>query len=329
MSQTKSVKATVIIPTKNPGSIFHEVINSVLSQATDFEFDVIVIDSGSESDFLDSIQSQPVKLIEIEPSSFGHGKTRNLGIETARSEYVVLITHDSTPKDDTWLRNLVNSMDSNPNAAGGFGRHDPYADCDLFTVRNLSNHFEQISKNPISKVLDWEEYAHNESLRQRLHFFSNNNSILRKSIWDRIPFPDVEFAEDQQWAKLVIEAGLSTIYISDAVVLHSHNYSVMDNFRRAFDESKSFRKYFGYRLGKNFLFAMTSTLGLTIIDLKYGLKNIKSAKDLKSILRMPVMNASRSLGHYFGTKYDINSTILAQSFSYDRRLFSGRRKGRL
>lgn len=71
---------------------------------------------------------------------------------------------------------------------------------------------------------------------------------MRKSVWETIPYPDVEFAEDQLWARAVIEAGYKKAYCADAVVIHSHDYRLREQFSRAFDESRNFRKYFGYLL---------------------------------------------------------------------------------
>jgi rhamnosyltransferase len=41
------MKLSVIIPVKNPGALFHQVLSAVLAQDTDFNFEVLVIDSGS------------------------------------------------------------------------------------------------------------------------------------------------------------------------------------------------------------------------------------------------------------------------------------------
>jgi Glycosyltransferases involved in cell wall biogenesis len=88
------LKVSIIIPTKNPGTIFSKVISRVLEQKTNFSFDVLVIDSGSTDgtqDYIRRIVDPRLRLMEIPAGEFGHGKTRNLGISSTSGEYVVLM----------------------------------------------------------------------------------------------------------------------------------------------------------------------------------------------------------------------------------------------
>ncbi|MEJ8575004.1 glycosyltransferase family 2 protein, partial [Microbaculum marinum] len=100
----------------------------------------------------------------------------------------------------------------------------------------------------VSRDTDPVRYESDPGWRQFLHFYSDNNSCLRRSVWEKIPYPDVEFAEDQIWAHRVIEAGYAKAYADDAVVRHSHDYGPLERFQRAFDESNAFRVLFGYSL---------------------------------------------------------------------------------
>jgi cellulose synthase/poly-beta-1,6-N-acetylglucosamine synthase-like glycosyltransferase len=50
------------------------------------------------------------------------------------------------------------------------------------------------------------------------------NSCIRRQAWERIPFPEIDFGEDQAWAFEVQKAGLATGYAAEAVVRHSHDY---------------------------------------------------------------------------------------------------------
>ena len=89
------MKASVIIPTKNPGDIFHEVLTMVLSQETDFPYEILVIDSGSTDGTIAYIKQHPtVRLHQIEPLEFGHGKTRNQAIAMTSGEFIAMLTHD-------------------------------------------------------------------------------------------------------------------------------------------------------------------------------------------------------------------------------------------
>src|SRR5690349_7580189 len=78
-----ALKASVVIPTKNPGPIFRQVLAAVCSQETPFDYDVLVVDSGSTDgsvEFVREFADPRVRLMQIKPTEFGHGKTRNLAI---------------------------------------------------------------------------------------------------------------------------------------------------------------------------------------------------------------------------------------------------------
>ena len=83
---------SIVIPTKNAGDLLDKVLNAVFTQKTDYTYEVICIDSGSSDNTLDVIGRYPVKLYQIAPSEFGHGKTRNFGASKGTGKFIVFIT---------------------------------------------------------------------------------------------------------------------------------------------------------------------------------------------------------------------------------------------
>lgn len=49
---------------------------------------------------------------------------------------------------------------------------------------------------------------------------------MPRKIWEKYPYDDVNFAEDQIWAKKMIELGYKKLYCPYAAVYHSHNYEL-------------------------------------------------------------------------------------------------------
>ena len=135
-----------------------------------------------------------------------------------------------------------------------------------------------------------------------MHFFSDNNACIRRSVWQEIPYPDVDFAEDQIWAKKIIEAGYSKAYADDACVFHSHNYSLWQYLQRSFDESKALNSLFGYELCPNLGHLIYHFFMTTKSDFKFAYKNglMTSGWTFKS---MP-MNFFRQVGFYLGQNHD-------------------------
>ena len=322
----KPIKVSVIIPTKNPGPLFHSVIQAVLSQQVDFDYEVLVVDSGSTdgtSEYLARLADPRVRVHHIAPTQYGHGRTRNLGISLTTGEYCVLITHDACPGDANWLANMVKPADADLQVAGVFGRHVAYPEATPFAKRELELHFSGFLSMPVARLEDSVRYANDEGYRQSLHFFSDNNALVRRSVWEKIPYPDVDFAEDQIWARKIIEAGYAKAYAHDGVIYHSHDYALFERLQRSFDESYAFLRLFGYRLCPGMQALARSWLALTLRDLHYACEARLWRSNPGAVLRVPFDNLMRLMGYYLGSLGNRLPEWARLKLSRDKRMLAG------
>ena len=313
-------KTSVIIPTKNAGPLFESVLGKVLQQETIWPFEVLVVDSGSSDGTLELVRKHPsVRLIEISSSDFGHGKTRNFAVANSSGEFIAMITQDALPINKNWLAEMVQAIEQDTNIAGVFGRHIAHSDASPFTRNELEQHFLGFLSQPVVQLDDQVRYLQDQGYRQYLYFFSDNNALIRRTVWEKIPYPEVDFAEDQAWARLIIEAGYRKAYVHNAVVAHSHNYGLFERLQRSFDEGYALQRLFGYGGEPSFLNAMKSFLAITRRDAMLSLKVSPGSKvDTKSLLRMPFENLMRMLGAYLGAH--------GKSIPHSVRLFLSRDK---
>lgn len=248
------MRASIIIPTLNGGPFLIKCVNSILSQSVIVDSEIIIIDSestdGSIQKCCDLIEKKAIKhkIISIKQKDFNHGSSRNLAIKHSCGEIVVLLTQDAIPYNSLWLSNLIMNFEADSQIVGVFGRHKAHKNHPYIIQRDIENHFSFMEQTPIRLIDDIDEYNRDETLRQKLHFFSNNNSAIRRSTWEKIPFPPVGFGEDQTWAKIVLEMGFKTFYCKDSVVYHSHYYGIAETFKRTSIEVRYFKKYFDYDL---------------------------------------------------------------------------------
>lgn len=225
-------KISIIIPVKNAGAAFGETLAAIFRQTGVPSIEVIVIDSGSTDCTLQLCRQFPVSLVEIAPAQFGHGSTRNYGASMAQGEVLVFLVQDAVPVGTDWLSNLLMPLKRNQQVAGSYSRNIPREDASQRQAQEIQRYF-QAKERLDSPPAD--------------HIFSNISSAIRKEVLNRIPFPLVEFGEDQLWAKQVLDAGYLIQYEPASVVVHSHEDNLKQAFRRGRQEG-SFAKTVGQGL---------------------------------------------------------------------------------
>lgn len=299
--------ASVVIPTHNGGQRLLDVLEAVLCQNTPWPYEVIVIDSESDDGTPETVQSVLAnsgrgRWVAILKSEFGHGATRNLGVETALGEYVAFLTQDALPCGDTWLATLVSAASSTEKTAGAFGRHCAVPESSCITHQRIARHFDRYKETPCLRIEDPDRYRTDLRYRQFLHFYSDNNSCLKKEVWRMIPYPDVAFAEDQAWAKLVLEADYTIAYVDDACVYHSHEYDFRSEFGRSAEEAFYFETYFGHGICASVFLATAMAMRWTAQDLFCVLSKDRSLRGIGLAAQSPIRNLCRAAGYWQGSR---------------------------
>ena len=116
--------ASIIILTKNAGENFKQLLEHIFSQKFDDQYQVLVIDSGSTDDTVNTAKEFPVQITKIKPEEFHHGRTRNLGAQLSSGSILVYITQDALPVNNDWLQKLAANF-KDPNVAMVCGRQLP------------------------------------------------------------------------------------------------------------------------------------------------------------------------------------------------------------
>jgi len=223
---------SVVIPVKNGGADLARCLGGIAAQEVAEEVEVVVIDSGSTDGSPERARAAGAVVHGIPPEEFGHGRTRNLGIELARGDAVVFTSQDAVADDSGWLARLVVAARSGANVAGAYGRQLPHPD-----ARPPERFFLDFMYGPGSRVQRLDPDA---ELTFETTLFSNVNAAIPRAILERYPFrDDLTMSEDQEWSRRVLRDGFSLVYEPRAAVRHSHAYTVRSAFRRFFDSGVS------------------------------------------------------------------------------------------
>jgi rhamnosyltransferase len=186
-------------------------------------WELIVIDSGSTDGSVELIRKgNPAHFIQIQPHEYNPSRVMNRGMELARSEFGIFLNADATPQGANWLRPLVTKL-FDPQTAAVFGRQIPRPDCRAVYAHDYERCFGE----------------NRESARWE-HFFSMVSSGIRKDIWSRRKFQEaMQYSEDDEWTRWWRAQGYKIVYVPESLVMHSHNYTPAQAYKRSFGEARA------------------------------------------------------------------------------------------
>jgi rhamnosyltransferase len=239
---------SIVIPTRNGGERLRRAVDALATQRTDFDTELVVVDSASSDGSADFLATRARALIPIDPRTFDHGSTRNLAVSKTRGTFVVLMVQDAVPANDQWLAALVEPLRRDPRLAATFARQTPRADASALTRHYLSRWIAAAADSRtvfVSSAADFESWSPPERFERSV--LDNVCSAIRKSVWATIPFRPTPIAEDLEWARDVLLAGFGVAYVPDAVVEHSHDRSAWYELKRTWVLHQQLHRLFGLR----------------------------------------------------------------------------------
>lgn len=222
---------SVIIPTLNVEREIGALLNRLLSQTLP-PTEIFVIDSDSEDRTVEEVEEVAssggdscVRLLEIERGDFNHGGTRRMAADRTSGEFILLLTQDAVPLDETFIECLVSPF-SDERVAISTGRQIPKADAVRY--EQLVREFNYPRESYVRSSKDLERCG------IKTYFTSDVCCAYRRSAYEDLGgFPErCNTSEDMYLAIRAIGKGWSIAYAADAAVLHSHNLTPSQQYRR-------------------------------------------------------------------------------------------------
>jgi rhamnosyltransferase len=241
-------RVSILLLTRNGAATLPDVLADLARQQAPFEVETVAVDSGSTDGTLALLEGRVDRLLRIAPETFNHGATRNRGLEECTGELVVLLVQDARPASDDWLARLVQPLLEDRGLAGTYARQIPRPDASAVTRYYLARYVAAAAEARTQALAGGEELEALSPMERLLRCtFDNVCSCVRRSVWERHPFPATDIAEDVEWARDVLLAGHRLRYVPESAVVHSHDRSVRYELDRTYLTHRRLRTLFGLR----------------------------------------------------------------------------------
>lgn len=299
------MKVNLYIPTLNAGSKWPEVVGMLRVQTYPVH-KTVIIDSGSTDGTLSRELIADFDILHIDKQDFDHGGTRHMAVEKyPDADIYLFLTQDAIPADEQAIANMVRAFELNPELGMVYGRQLPHRG-----AKELESHarlFNYPAQSQVRSLDDAGKYG--------IKTISCSNSFAayrRDAYWEAGGFPSgTILGEDVVIAGHMLLKGWQKAYLAEAVVYHSHDYSLKEEFRRYFDigvfhsTNSWIFEHFGRAESEGFKYLKS--------EIRYLFKNNK--------LLLPKSFASlfcKWLGYKLGLRHDHLSQKASRSFSMHR-----------
>ncbi|MDO4179034.1 MAG: glycosyltransferase [Phascolarctobacterium sp.] len=216
---------SVIIPALNAGKEIANLIELISRQSVKPD-EIIVVDSASDDDTVVQCgRFSEVRVIPISRSDFDHGGTRDMALRQSKGDIVVFMTQDAIPKNEYLLENLLKAFDDS-NVACAMARQLPKPDATPMEIAVRKFNYPATSFTRSLEALP--KYG------IKTYFFSDVCAAYRRDIYLKLGGFEhpLKTNEDMFYAANVIRNGYKTAYVAVAEVLHSHNFSLKEQYER-------------------------------------------------------------------------------------------------
>lgn len=174
----------------------------------------------------------PVFVEHIARDEFDHGATRDEMAAASDADFLLFMTDDAYPRDDKLISSLLEAFE-NERTGAAYARQIPKSGCSLPERQSRLFNYPPRSEKKTAEDIT--------RLGIKTYFCSNVCAMYRRDIYSELSgFPKgMIFNEDMVFAATLINAGYAIVYKAEALVYHSHNYTIPQYFRRSFDMAVS------------------------------------------------------------------------------------------
>lgn len=294
----RHIKVSVIIPTYNAGLELENILKKI-----PLDYEKIIVDSSSTDDTVSIAKTFGCEIKVIPKREFNHGSTRNLAAQISTGNILVFLTQDAILFNEESIDNLIKPLIEDSSIGMSYGRQLPHKNA------KIMGSFARLHNYPDRSVV--KSLSDREELGIKTAFCSNSFAAYKREIFEELGmFPvDVILSEDTYVCAKMLLNNYKVSYVAEAMVYHSHDYSIIEEFKRYFDIGV----FYGREdwILQNFSQAESEGKKFVVEQFKFLMKNKVPYLVFELILR----NAMKYLGYKLGMKENRLSLSIKEKIS--------------
>lgn len=217
---------SILVRSGNDEEFIGATLRAIFAQESPLPFEVICCDDASTDRTPEVISSFPaVTLLPRPEGEYIPGRRLNYMVRHCSGDIVVFNNADAVPQGTDWLKNLIAPL-LEGRADAVYGNQLPRKDA-KYLVRK--DNLRAFGDGRIAA--SW-----------RFFFSLATSAVWRKDLLEH-PFDEkIRYSEDVEWAH---RRPIRIVYAPDALVEHSHNYTLAQLKRRFYGEGRADAEIFG------------------------------------------------------------------------------------
>lgn len=307
----------VIIPVYKPGKEFIELIEKLEGQTVPIRQIILF---NTEQKYWEAFQYdyprrkryENIKVWHVSKREFDHGRTRREAVKKSQTDIFVMMTQDAMPEDASVLERLIEPL-KEKDVAVSYARQLPGKEAG--PVERFTRQFNYPEESRIKSERDIPElgiktfFCSNVCAAYRRDIYEKQGGFVRRAI----------FNEDMIYAAGCIKAGYRIAYAADARVIHSHQYTNIEQFHRNFDLGVSQAEH-----PEVFESVPAESEGIKLV--KRTAEYLKKEGEGRLILPMYVTSIYKFLGYKLGKNYKRLSFRRIMKYTMNREYWNWNRE---
>ncbi len=230
-----------------------------------------------------------VNIVSVLKEDFDHGGTRRMGVSRSDADYFVMMTQDAVPADDYLLERLLRAV-KDEGCAIAYARQ-----CAPLTA-SMVEQYTRLFNYPTQSCKKTKEDL--PALGIKTWFCSDVCAAYKRAAYDQAGgfAKHAIFNEDMLIASKLIEMGYSISYVAEARVIHSHNYTLSEQFKRNFDLGVSHAQ-------NREVFSSVPAMGEGIRLVKGTFQYLLGQKMYLDLLDLAFQSGAKFFGFWLGKHY--------------------------